>query len=286
MKSRASVYILLLTFYILLQFVWWGYLLVSGQPNRIYMILGEGAVFLGMLLFGIYRLYKSIQKEFSLGQRQNNFLLSVTHELKTPISSVQLILQTLLKRSFTEDQFQSFMQTALNENKKSEKLIESLLLAARIESASEKPVLKSVSINALLIDIIALYRIKSENIQFLLHGEEEVRADLDPSMIESAVINLIDNSIKYDATEIKLTLSTGKNYTAIEIADNGRGVDDNDAPFIFNKFYRSGDENIREKPGTGLGLFLTKELVSLNKGKISFQKNTPKGARFIIRFER
>jgi len=169
--------------------------------------------------------------------------------------------------------------------KKSEKLIESLLLAARIESASEKPVLKSVSINALLTGIIALYRIKSENIQFLLHGEEEVRADLDPSMLESAVINLIDNSIKYDATEIKLTLSTGKNYTAIEIADNGRGVDDNDAPFIFNKFYRSY-ENIREKPGTGLGLFLTKELVSLNKGRISFQKNTPKGARFIIRFER
>lgn len=285
MKSRASFYILLLSLYVLLQFVWWGYLLVSGQPTRIYMVLGEGAVFLGLLIIGIWRLYDSIQKEIALGMRQNNFLLSVTHELKTPLSSVKLILQTLLKRNFTEDQFQQFLTTALMENEKSEQLIESLLLAARIESAAEKPVFKEIDLGQRITEVLSIYQIKHAKINFSFSGKDTLTISADPIMFESILKNLLDNSIKYGSSMVAVQITSNQHSIEIEVSDDGDGISETDAPYVFSKFYRSGDENIRKKTGTGLGLYLTKELVQLNKGKISFQKNTPKGTRFVLRFD-
>lgn len=97
------------------------------------MVFGEGTVFLAMLFLGIWRLSKSIQQELSLHKRQSNFLLSVTHELKTPLASVQLILQTMLRRSFEQDQIKEFTEKALEENKKSQELIEHILQASGLE---------------------------------------------------------------------------------------------------------------------------------------------------------
>lgn len=285
MKSKASFYILLLSIYVLLQFIWWGFLLVSGQPTRIYMVIGEGTVFLGLLIFGIWRLYSSIQKEISLGQRQNNFLLSVTHELKTPLSGVKLILQTLKKRNFNEDQFHQFISAALDENEKSEKLIESLLLAARIEAEVEAPAYKEILLNETLPQLINPYYIKFPEVSLIFSSNNSVSIYADPNMFESIIKNLIDNSIKYGATKVEVRVLSKNLYTEIEVSDDGDGISEADSPYVFSKFYRSGNENVREKSGTGLGLFLTRELVHLNKGKITFQRNLPKGTCFVIRFD-
>lgn len=109
MKKQTTVIFYFLSAYILLQFIWWGFHLIQLSQNtanadeqvnrRVLMILGEGSVFILILLLGLYKIRRSIKKEFELSGRQSNFLLSITHELKTPIASSKLLLQTLLKGS-------------------------------------------------------------------------------------------------------------------------------------------------------------------------------------------
>src|SRR5690554_7481691 len=111
MKKQTAIFFYILGAYVVLQFVWWGYHLIEltseiktpdAQQKRIIMIIGEGLVFFFLLLLGLWKIRSSIQKEMRLSKRQNNFLLSVTHELKTPLTSNKLYLQTLLKRSNLE----------------------------------------------------------------------------------------------------------------------------------------------------------------------------------------
>lgn len=112
-KPRPTFWLYFLGAYVVLQFAWWGYHLIelsayipqedAQLAKRIGMVFGEGAVFLFILIFGIYRIRKGIAKEFELQKRQNNFLLTVTHELKTPLAALKLYLQTLQKHNLTEE---------------------------------------------------------------------------------------------------------------------------------------------------------------------------------------
>jgi two-component system, OmpR family, phosphate regulon sensor histidine kinase PhoR len=144
MKKQTALFFYLLAGYVFLQFTWWGYHLiqltkeitVSEQivNKRIGMIIGEGMVFLLILVFGLYKIQKSIRKEHELAQRQNNFLLSVTHELKTPLASIKLYLQTLIKRNFEPEKREELLQKAILENERLEEIVEALLISARIEN--------------------------------------------------------------------------------------------------------------------------------------------------------
>ena len=280
MKSaRSKTLLVLLSIYILLQFCWWGYLLIQGNSNKTFMVLGEGFVFLSILFFGIWRLYKSIQQELALHLRQSNFLLSVTHELKTPLASVQLILQTLLKRTFDRAQLEEFTEKALEENKKSQQLIEQMLHASGIEHRAIKaqiiqstPQEFSEGIQKIFPSHLfpILWNIRS-NKAFLCDG----------SMLTFILKNLIDNSFKYGASEIKVLFVDAPKSLEIQVIDNGIGILEVDRPHIFDKFYRSGDEKIRERSGTGLGLYIAREMAFLQGGNLIYQPQE-KGSCFII----
>jgi signal transduction histidine kinase len=149
MKKQTAIFFYILGIYVVLQFAWWGYHLIelTGEikkeasfiQKRVFMIIGEGLVFFIILLLGLWKIRSSIKKDLGLTQRQNNFLLSVTHELKTPLSANKLYLQTILKRNPEQSTQISMIEKAIQENERLEIMIDNILNATRLESNALKP---------------------------------------------------------------------------------------------------------------------------------------------------
>ena len=144
MTKRSNILIYLLAFYVVLQFLWWGYQILDlgalvdssdeQTSRRVFMILGEGFVFILILMAGFWQIQKAIKKEIELSQNQNNFMLSITHELKTPLTAIQLALQTLSSRKLSESQKQDLIENASAENNRLKTLIDNIINASRIEN--------------------------------------------------------------------------------------------------------------------------------------------------------
>jgi K+-sensing histidine kinase KdpD len=173
LKKQTTFFFYALSLYVVLQFLWWGFHLIeltqaTGDDTgviskRITMIVGEGAVFLVLLFLGLWKIRSSVRKEFELSQRQNNFLLSVTHELKTPIASNKLYLQTIQKRNLDEEQRLDLLSKAIIENERLEKLIDNILNAARVESQEIKPIKEYVEINHFLKLLLSQFKKRFPN---------------------------------------------------------------------------------------------------------------------------
>jgi len=277
-----------------LQFLWWGFHLIeltqaTGDESeviskRITMIVGEGAVFLVLLFLGLWKIRSSVRKEFELSQRQNNFLLSVTHELKTPIASNKLYLQTIQKRNLDEEQQADLLSKAIIENERLEKLIDNILNAARVESQEIKPFKESVETNHFLKVLVTQFKKRYPNTHIVLIDSPDISVRFDVFMIETVISNLVDNAIKYsnENSIIKFVAKKENHNFVLQVIDEGIGIDEKEQKQIFSKFYRVGNEEIRTQKGSGLGLFIASEFLKLHHGSIIYLKNQPKGSIFQI----
>ncbi|MEJ6589123.1 MAG: ATP-binding protein [Crocinitomicaceae bacterium] len=291
--NRSNILIYLLAFYVFLQFIWWGYQIIdlgalvdnSNEENsrRILMIIGEGGVFILILMAGFWKIQHGIAKEIRLSQRQNNFMLSVTHELKTPLTSIQLALQTLQKRKLSESNQEVLISKALSENQRLAALIDNILNASRIESNGFIPKLDDFAIESFLEKKKEeINRSLGSPVVSLICNVSRIKAD--SFMIETIFNNLLENALKYSGGDPKLQISVNKNDKIIKaiVSDQGPGISSEEREQIFTKFYRIGNEDTRAQKGSGLGLFITSEFVHLHRGKIFCESNTPKGTKFII----
>ena len=144
MNRRTALIFYVLSVYVVVQFIWWGYHLIeltsevanesSQVSKRVTMIIGEGGVFLILLLIGIWQIRRSIRKELKLSEKQNSFLLSVTHELKTPLAANKLYIQTITKRELSKEQINELLAKAIEENTRLERMIDNILNASRLEN--------------------------------------------------------------------------------------------------------------------------------------------------------
>ncbi len=281
-KKTTSYFLAILSAYIILQFLWWGYMLIKENPAKATMVIGEGSVFLLILIYGISRYQISIQRELSLHQRQSNFLLSVTHELKTPISSVQLILQTIIKHELEPDQIRVFLEKALDENKKSESLIQNMLHAASLENQRVELFRTTIGTDEFNPELMKQLQERFPNSDLRIKTPNSFIFQADRFMLEGVLIHLVENSVKYGAQHIAIDLEEEATRVKIQVSDDGIGINEADRPFIYDKFFRSGDENKREKPGTGLGLFIAKQFIELHQGTLTYKEQLPKGSIFTI----
>jgi len=293
MSKRANLFIYLLAFYVVIQFLWWGYQIIdlgshvdssdTENSRRIVMILGEGAVFILILMAGFWQIQKSIQKEIELSKSKNNFMLSITHELKTPLTSIQLALQTLSKRDLNDAQRKDLIEKALSENNRLNLLIDNILNASKIQNKGFVPDKKLVNINDLLETVVneANKRHQKEVIKLKTNTAQLI---IDSFMIETSLINIIENAVKYAGNDDVIVegKSVNNNYE-ISIKDTGPGIPESEIVNIFDKFYRIGNEETRIKKGSGLGLFIAKEFVQLHQGGITYEENHPEGSIFTIR---
>lgn len=293
-KSKSAYWLYFLGAYVIIQFIWWGYHLIQLSASlpqedaqlskRIGMVFGEGAVFLLILCFGIYRIRKSISKEIAFQQQQQNFLLTITHELKTPIAALKLFIQTLQKHHLSEEKKQSILKGALDENERLSQLIENILNASKAENKQFLLQKQAIELVAFCQIIMERYRARYHHDVLVMNAPDNLYFSADQHMLEAILINLIENALKYGGTaqQIRLDIEQLDRFVAIKIADEGPGIEPKERPHIFEKFYRVGSEEIRKQAGSGLGLFIVSEYVRLHNGSIRYLDNKPKGSIFEI----
>ncbi len=295
MNRRTAIIFYILSAYVLIQFLWWGFHIIqltselTGESDaigkRIVMIMGEGAVFLLLLLVGIWQIRRAIIKELKLSERQNNFLLSVTHELKTPLAANKLYLQTIKKRDLTKEQTQELIDKALSENGRLERMIDNILNASRLENNSLKLNKEEFDLHKLMISVVDRFESFNPNWKLEIDAKGSGSVFADRFMIESVLSNLIENAIKYAGKDADITIYSNENKEQLifGVKDNGVGVENNLKTEIFKKFYRTGNEETRTQKGSGLGLFIVKQLILLHGGQIVCLDNGPQGADFQVK---
>lgn len=296
-RSNIPLLLALMLVYILAQLGWWAFLITelteevyknSPKMNqRIWMVLGEGMVFTTLLLIGFIYTYKAYKKEIELSRKQKNFLLSVTHEFKTPISSLRLFLETIHKRDLDPKQKEEFITRALNDVDRLNGITENILLAAKIDLQAF-PVSKSkIDFSALMHRVIddLLFSV-GKNHKTIKEIQSNIVFDADENSLVSIVTNLYDNAVKYspENSDINISLSEKNKEIILRISDQGSGIPEDRYKLIFEKFYRIQDEETRSAKGTGLGLYITRHFTEQHKGKIKVSKNNPKGTIMEIRF--
>lgn len=288
MRKQTSIIFYALSSYVLLQFGWWSYLLIDLTQKinpengflqkRALMILSEGFVFFVLLIFGLYKIKASIKKELALGRRQQNFILAVTHELKTPLAGVKLYLQTIKKRDLDRAQQLDLLNKALKENTRLETLVENVLTVSRIDENSYFFVKEEVVIQNFVREIVSRYEIV-ENLEFTINIEPKLTKKIDRSAMSIILSNLIDNSIKYAGETPHIQISIGSHLDGLEwdFEDNGPGIEKEKIPQAFQKFVRLENEDTRNTKGTGLGLYIVSQFVKRQNGKISLSKSDDLG---------
>jgi signal transduction histidine kinase len=276
-----------LVLYALAELTWWGYLLIASNAKRMPMILGEGSVFLIILLVGIYFFQRTIKKESEFHQQQQNFLLSVTHELKSPLAAIKLVLQTLVKRDLTKDKRDQLIGNSIEDVGRLDDLVENMLLATRIENNSYSYPKELFDFSELVKSIFDRAIITSENTRnFQQQIEENISIMGDRFALGSLINNILENAIKYSPTgaAIQVQLYQQTNKVFFIVADQGVGIPTSERQKIFQKFYRSGNELTRKNKGTGLGLFIVAQVAKNHQAKVLVSNNQPKGTIFEIIF--
>ena len=320
MQKRTVLIFSIFVSYIIFQFLWWEVLLVkqsneiikekqnlvalsttnfdtilkdieeleSKKIKRVCMIVGEGTVFMLILLFGIIKVRSSIKKEIELNEQQKNFILSVSHELKTPIAASKLQIQTLLKHELNREKQIELLSNALEETERLNKLVENVLTVNQLSNKNISFHKEDFNCSELIELTVKRYFSNFViNKTLKLNIEDNIYLKADKDLIQSVVINLIENAIKYSFEEVNIVLNLKKenNKIVFEIGDNGIGISAIEKEKIFEKFYRSGNEDTRKTKGTGIGLFLVKSICDLHHASINVLPNQPKGSVFKIEFQ-
>jgi signal transduction histidine kinase len=236
-RDRIALRVLyVLALYVLLQLMWWGYQLIQLNSqiiisqklelhehylqlrSKVWMVVGEGLVFFLLLAFGFRYIQRTVSRELALARKEKNFLLSVTHELKTPIAAIKLFLETLQTRSLTEEKRNELLQQSVQETKRLQSLTENILLAARLDSTKDALSSDAVDLKELTEREVKRFRqIYSQEILFESAGALMISGD--EQMLSVLVVNLLDNAIKYGmghAIEVHLS-ETGNFLSLIHI---------------------------------------------------------------------
>lgn len=285
-KSLLIFYALLL--YAMAEMFWWGTVVIRLQPEKMAMIMGEGAIFIFLLGIGAYFIHSSIKKEDKLHEQQQNFLMSITHELKSPLAAIKLSLQTIIKRDLDKEQQATLLRNSLKDIERLDYLVENMLLATKLESGAYSFPKEDFDFSDMVSKIADRLQVHS------CGCEQIIKTDIKPAIrlmgdkfaMSSVVTNLIENAVKYSGPCAEVAVEVGHidSKPFLRVSDKGIGISDAEKMHIFDKFYRVGDENVRKSKGTGLGLFIVKEVLQNHDADITVKDNAPQGSIFEVIF--
>ncbi|WP_142684475.1 sensor histidine kinase [Chitinophaga polysaccharea] len=317
-KSVSFVYFLVMA-YTIAALVWWGILLFRqseqirafeqqnlslrvdslAQPvehqlelqrinkeerMRAFKYLGEGLIFLGIILLGALFVYRAVWKYMKLSRQQQNFMMAVTHELKSPIAAAKLNLETIRKHRLDEEKQLKLINNTIRETNRLDQLCNNILLAAQLETHKYQVFKEPLDFSALVENSIKDLGGRIGTHQIIADILPHVWMEGDKLTLQIVLSNLVENAAKYAPknTTIFVKLFENNRQLKLQVIDEGPGIPEEEKLRIFLKFYRVGNENTRRAKGSGLGLFLTAKIVEQHRGNIEVKDNVPTGSCFEI----
>ena len=254
------------------------------KKRKTFQYVGEGSTFLILILICAVFVYRAVRRQIRLSQQQQNFMMAVTHELKTPIAVTRLNLETLQKRKLEEEKQQKLIANTLQEANRLNSLCNNILVASQLDAGAYHINKQEIELSGLVKECIRDFKERFPQRQIECDIQPDIYTEGEMLLLQMLVNNLIDNALKYSGrdTAVKVSLSEVNNRIHFSVADNGEGIDEAEKKKIFLKFYRVGDEAVRKAKGTGLGLYLCKRIAKDHKGLIEVKNNEPKGSVFTV----
>jgi signal transduction histidine kinase len=261
--------------------------ILNEEKRKTTQYVGEGITFLAVILVGAVFVYRATRRQFRLSQQQQNFMMAITHELKTPIAVTQLNLETMQKRKLDEGQQQKLLSNTLQEANRLNTLCNNILLASQLDAGAYNIVFSKVDLSAEVNTSVADFKNRFPQRMIEANIQEGIVISGEQLLLQIMINNLIENALKYTSKEKGINISLCKldNSTQLQVADEGYGIAQVERKKIFEKFYRIGNESTRASKGTGLGLFLCKRIAEDHNAEISVRGNEPGGSIFTVTFK-
>ncbi|MEA3465230.1 MAG: HAMP domain-containing sensor histidine kinase [Thermodesulfobacteriota bacterium] len=240
------------------------------QPGIDWVILSEGLLLLVVILVGVYVIFIYWRRQLSLNREQKNFVSQVTHELKSPVASIQLHLETIRRHQPEADQLDSFIGTMLADTDRLNNLITKMLTANRLEQSRWRLALRPCNLSQFLNDYLEQWRnTQDDNVQLTTDIEPNIHANIEPDTFAMVLRNLLENAVIYSDPPacIQVELNGARGHCHLRVLDHGCGIEPDKQHKVFRLFYRLRRDDSHVK-GTGLGLFIVRALIRRHKGKI------------------
>lgn len=259
------------------------------------VVLIEGCLLMAIILVGLYVIFVSLRKQVRLNKLQDSILSSVTHELKTPLASIRLYSETMLLRDLGAEERNKFLRRMLAEAERLQKLIDTVLISARIEGGNPGNESERIDLSECAERCFRRARDRMGDRRQMtlkktgLDGEGAFWLTCNPHQMEMIFDNLLDNAVKYtgEGGKIDVGVEAARDTIRIRVSDDGLGIDKAHLKKIFNKFYRSDRNAVKKVHGSGLGLFVSHSIVKAHDGRIyATSDGQGKGASFYVEFQR
>ena len=256
-----------------------------------WMPLFEGGLLLTLILAGVTVIFIYWIKQHRLNKMQRNFVSNVTHELKSPVASIQLALETMALRDLSDEKKREYISMMLDDTERLSMLIDRILGAARIERKQRRYRLESVSMRHFLEDFIAEDRhlFEKDGHIIVLEKGKDARVAIDRPAMRVALANLLENAARYSppGSKIRLKLHRDLRSCRLDVIDSGTGIAGKDLKNIFKMFWRGSEGSVSRVPGTGLGLYIVRNIVKDHHGKVwALSQGIGRGTTFSVRLPR
>jgi two-component system phosphate regulon sensor histidine kinase PhoR len=258
----------------------------SRFQRNLFLILLLDAV----LIAGAWFVYRSVKKEMDFVRMKSDFVSNVSHELRTPLALIRMYAETLdMGRAASDLKKREYYATILRETERLTRLVNNLLNFSRMEAGRKPYVLKRTDLNAVVRDVMATFNDHLVREGFEPHvalGQGEVPVNADAEALQEALINVIDNAVKYSRENRFLRVTTGRTGTSafVEIEDHGVGIAPEHRAKIFETFYRVSDGLVHTAKGSGLGLAIARHIMEAHHGRIDVVSTPGAGSTFRLIF--
>jgi two-component system, OmpR family, sensor histidine kinase SenX3 len=252
------------------------------------ILLFLGVLLGAMLISGIVLNTFFLVREIRRNEQQDAFINAVTHELKTPVASIRLYLETLQTRAVDEAKREDFYRIMLEDSNRLMETIEQILRTGRIGHSSRKPNLSRIDLGTLVQECVSrtrtLHNLAPESLNYQPGPPMTIVADLDE--VRAAVSNLIENAVKYSGPDVQVTVEINANdgnFVSVRVRDQGAGIPKTELKQIFKRFYRARGPASPRVPGTGLGLFIVRSVAKRHGGRAWAESEGPgHGSTFVL----
>ena len=243
-----------------------------------------------VLVLAVWIVYRNVKREVELAQIKSDFVSNVSHELRTPLALISMFSETLeMNRVKSDEKRQGYYSIISQEANRLGRIVNTILNFSKMEAGKRKFQFEEKDLNTIVEQMFSNYKfhLKNKNFQFNFSpGENLPKIKIDEEAVSEAIINLIDNAVKYSDDKKEININTGTDYSFayVEVSDKGIGISSEDQKKIFDKFFRVSSGQVHNAKGTGLGLTLVKHIMEAHNGKVSLKSRLGEGSTFILLF--